>query len=213
MNYQTKTNGAGNSNSASEFDSLRAEISSVKKKNTAEKGAMENRGFNRETAVASNMQKLHNNIDGMNAMAKYKNRSSAGIAKESTEASGDKINQHTDFSRNSDNRTENLDIDSTKNENRPKLGNRYKPQANGNTGVVEPTKFVGDNKVTKKVQIKNNKKGTRGGTNHAIDMQAPNKVNKPRRCIFRKIDFYTVFVTLITVGLIQGGLIYFFILR
>lgn len=213
MNYQTKTNGDVNSNSTSDFASLRAEISSVKRKNNAEKAVTENRGFNRETAVTASAQKIHNNVDGMNAMAKYKNRSNASIAKESVDMPGDKINQHIDFARNPDNRAENLDIDSTKNENRSKVSNRFKPQATANAGAVDPTKFVGDNKVTKKVQIKNNKKGTRGGTNHTIDMQTPNKVNKPRRGIFRKLDFYSVFVTLITVGLIQGGLIYFFILR
>ena len=210
MNYQLETNGVRNSNSDSDLASLRAEISSIKRKSSSVKSAVEGRGFNRETTRVDNTLQSYDNTDELSAISKYKNRSNSNVVKESV---NDKSQQRPDVPRNSDSRAENLDTDSSKNENHQKLGNRYKPQANNSASIVDTTKFAGDSKAVKKVQIKNTKKSTRGMANHAIEMQPSNKVTKPKRRIFRKIDFYSVFVTLVTAGIIQGGLIYFFILR
>lgn len=199
-----KGNGFGMGN---EFESLRAEISKAKQGTTQISTPQEitknTQDFSRNLKFSRNetgKDPISPNEEG-NSISKYKNRGVAnGLANINA---GDNVGVNLNFG-------ENVGKANAGNNK----GNVMRSKPLGNKEVSSEGVVVTTNKAVKKVQINQSKKSNaRGASTHQINMQNVNQPVKKRRGIFRKLDFYSVFITILVIGIIESALIYFLILR
>lgn len=190
-----------------EFASLKAEISKAKQGSTqistpkdttkTTEDFSRNLKFNR---AETGKDFIPQNEEG-SSIAKYKNRGTVnGLANSNAE---EKVGMNVNLGEN----VGRVNINNNKNN-----AMRSKPLTNNE--VAPEGLAINTNKAVKKVQINASKKSNaRGASTHQINMQNVNQPVKKRRGIFRKLDFYSVFITIIVIGIIESALIYFLILR